>query len=1236
MTAAARATFCTATVLAALTVCAQEGVAMGYGTGTWPETLGNHRAVLAVQTAADAVRASIPWRRRDARPEAKAAWVTDAAGTRIRNVAVLAATSESGDLVFQAMVGAGTYYVYYLPFRYEGPWWSPTTRYAAREETADAGWTERHGLAALQPGTPAWEQLPAAAVVEIQAINDFHRFDPMEVPATAAELASLQARYGREPFLLFPEDRRCPVRMVETVPLRWVTAGPGQPHVGAACRGEFYAFQVGLYAWHEALNDVQVSWTDLGSATGAVIPAAAVRCINLGGRDWLGQPFRKLLAVGKGTVQALWFGVSVPAAASPGHYTGTVSIQPAGRAARAVDIRLTVLDRVIEECGDHDLWRQARLRWLDSPVGLDDEAFEPYPPVAWTAESATLSVLGRTVQLAPGGLPASIRSTFTASVDGTGAPAREVLARPVRFRVLAGGAEVPWVDTAPIVEKQTTGGVWWRSTAVSDPLTLTCQAGLECDGYADYRLTLQSTAALALDDAFLELPIRADVARYMVGMGREGGRRPSSWDWRWDLRYANHHIWLGDVNAGLQCKLKNVTPHWGLYGLGDSGLYRDWAGAGTGGCNVREEGDAVVVRAFSGPLTIEPGQVLHFNFGLLITPVKSLDQAHWRWRYFHRSSAEAVDKVAAMGATVINLHQGDALNPNINYPFLTADQLAAYTREAHAAGMKVKIYYTVRELSNYTAEFWALRSLGDEIFRNGPGFQLADHFREKDETRATGPGTGSSWLCEHVIRNYAPAWHQPLGNGHYDAALAQQGLSRWHNYYLEGLGYLIRNTGVDGLYLDGIGYDRQVMKRVRKVMQRARPGCLIDFHSGNNFHPQYGLNNVVGQYMELLPCIDSVWFGEGFDYSRPPDYWLIEIAGIPFGLFGEMLQGGGNRWRGMLYGMTSRLGWGGDPRSLWKLWDEFGIDQARMIGYWDPACPVTTGRDDVLATTYLHGGAGPRCLVALASWAPEAVACPLRVDWAALGMSPERATLYAPEIPGFQREALWRADQPIPLSPGRGSLILVDESPHALAARPVVDPFAGLRSQPPERFAVVALPAGWSTQLSKAPGTAVTSGPAGLTIEAAANQVACVRRSAPAALAAVRCEIDPGTDKGATWGPGLALQWTDGKALRVNLRAEGRFGVYGHGSEVLGGQWLPGERCHTAIRLTEQTIEMMVSGDGTVWDVLSSVPRRAFPAAPATVLIGKMGAPALETDFSEPGPAGRCRVIAVQFLEAGL
>ena len=81
---------------------------------------------------------------------------------------------------------------------------------------------------------------------------------------------------------------------------------------------------------------------------------------------------------------------------------------------------------------------------------------------------------------------------------------------------------------------------------------------------------------------------------------------------------------------------------------------------------------------------------------------------------------------------------------------------------------------------------------------------------------------------------------------------------------------------------------------------------------------------------------------------------------------GEMLQDGGNPWRGMIYGMTSRAPWSGDPSAIWKLWDEFGINDSEMIGYWVDDCPVKTGRPDVLATVYKKNGS---TLIALASWA---------------------------------------------------------------------------------------------------------------------------------------------------------------------------------------------------------------------------------------------------------------------------
>jgi hypothetical protein len=428
-----------------------------------------------------------------------------------------------------------------------------------------------------------------------------------------------------------------------------------------------------------------------------------------------------------------------------------------------------------------------------------------------------------------------------------------------------------------------------------------------------------------------------------------------------------------------------------------------WHNEGRGGCSVREEPDGrVVLRATSGSRTVAPDQPLHFNFALLVTPLKPLDtDGHWASRYYH--AYHAPDQVVQAGANVVNIHHGNDINPYINYPFLRVDKLKQYVDEAHAKGLKVKIYYTTRELSNHTAELFALRSLGDEVV-------------------VPGPGGGHTWLQEHLDPPYVPGWHTP---GVRDVAFITTPDSRWHNYYLEGLDWLIRNVGIDGLYIDDVAYDRRVMQRARKILDRSRPGAEIDLHSWNHFNDRAGHACCLNLYMEHLPYIDRVWIGEGRDYNTPPDYWLIEISGIPFGVMGEMLQGGGNPWRGMVYGMTSRLPYMADPRPIWKMWDEFGMQGSRMIGYWVPDCPVRTDHPAVLATVYRKPG---KALVAIASWAREKVNCHLTIDFAKLGLDAAHARLHALEVPGFQSPATFELSDAIPVEPGRGWMLMIEQS----------------------------------------------------------------------------------------------------------------------------------------------------------------------------------------------------------------
>jgi hypothetical protein len=295
---------------------------------------------------------------------------------------------------------------------------------------------------------------------------------------------------------------------------------------------------------------------------------------------------------------------------------------------------------------------------------------------------------------------------------------------------------------------------------------------------------------------------------------------------------------------------------------------------------------------------------------------------------------------------------------------------------------------------------FALRSLGD-IF-------------------APGPGGGYSWLQEHLGSNYIAAWFVPDLK---DAAIVNSGVSRWHNFYVEGLDWLTRNVGIDGVYIDDVAFDRLTMKRVRKTLDRNRPNALIDLHSANQYNVRDGFASSANLYLEHFPYLNRLWFGEYFDYNAAPDYWLTEIAGIPFGLMGEMLEGGGQPWRGMVFGMTGRLPWAGDPRGMWKVWDQFGIADSRMIGFWVPSSPVKTGRPDVLATAYVRDG---KTLVAVASWAKERVDATLTFDWKALGLDPSAVTMTAPPISGFQEGRAFDPSKPIPFDAGKGWVILLE------------------------------------------------------------------------------------------------------------------------------------------------------------------------------------------------------------------
>lgn len=967
-----------------------------YTTGNWEPHLpagekglswGNHRAVVLVEDGHGDVQVRIPWRRLDTDPADKAIVVVDSAsGTPVANAFASEVTAESGLVTFEAGGRAGTYYVYYLPWESTGGYY-PKVMYPTSVLEPDAAWEAR-----VRSADPALRA--TARTIRMESVNDFHSFWPMEVPATKAETAAF---VGTADWVVVPEFGRYPIRTRHSIPVHW-TGPSATPFVTRALRGESHTFQLGVYAAKTALEDVQVTFNGLPEAI-------VTTCYNCEGTSYTNEPLSFRIDIPAGELQPLWIGVQVPEDMTPGSYRGTATVHTTNAGNHQIGFVLEVDTARAENHGYDEPETQSRLAWLNSQAGRDaDFIIKPYEPV--TFEGRTLSILGRTVELNDYGLPRAIHSLFTEEMTSVGTTAEPILAAPMALVVTRsdGGTE-SFTSDAFTVTQAGRGRAEWTTTSRSEHMDMTVEGALEYDGMLDYRISVSARQDMDIADMSLPVAYEADASTWMLGLGQKGRLRPASLDWTWKVENHQEGVWMGAVNKGLQYVLRDENYERPLntnfYQNQPLNMPLSWENGGKGGIRIRENGNAVTATNYSGPRTLTAGETLHFNIRFLITPFKPLDtKTHFNTRFVHKYVP--VDSVIAWGGTVVNIHHANEINPYINYPFYNLDLQTAYIEEAHAKGIKVKLYNTIRELSYKAHELFAMRSLGEEIFNGGEG-------------------GGHSWMQEHLRENYHSAWHAWRVD---DAAILNKGTSRWTNYYIEGLAWLASNQEIDGLYLDDIAFSRETVKRMISVMNAERDEVVIDLHSANQFNPRDGYTNSAMLYMEHFPFISRLWFGEYFEYGLDPDYWMAEVSGLPFGLMGEMLQDGGRPYRGMLYGMTARLYGDVDPRPVWKLMNDFGIADSRMLGFWLSDAPVTTGDDAIRATTYVQEDG--RLMIALASWSDTDEVVSLDVDWARLGLPDGPRTWSTPTVAGLQ-DAMDGLDPAAIVVPAdRGLFLLVE------------------------------------------------------------------------------------------------------------------------------------------------------------------------------------------------------------------
>jgi hypothetical protein len=270
--------------------------------------------------------------------------------------------------------------------------------------------------------------------------------------------------------------------------------------------------------------------------------------------------------------------------------------------------------------------------------------------------------------------------------------------------------------------------------------------------------------------------------------------------------------WIGDVTHGCRLKLKGEDSLWEQPHGYTSDAPVGWAGQrGSGNLSLLTNGDGAVLSASSGFNSIESGATLRFRFDLVTTPVKRRDARHFHWRYLMGCGGcdgpnstcppptlTNDDNVTDIGVNAVIIHQGCSINPYINWPWSASPddtfpaELRAFVADRHHKGVRTLMYYTTRELSNRAAELDVLRSLGHEVIVDG------DTSKSGGIPTISGGAGGVSWLQEHLRTNYTPGWTTLVRDNKTDAAIGDVGVSRWGNYYVEGMRNLACETDVDG------------------------------------------------------------------------------------------------------------------------------------------------------------------------------------------------------------------------------------------------------------------------------------------------------------------------------------------------------------------------------------------------------------------------------------------------------
>ncbi|MFP4250346.1 MAG: hypothetical protein ACLFU7_11850 [Armatimonadota bacterium] len=522
-----------------------------------------------------------------------------------------------------------------------------------------------------------------------------------------------------------------------------------------------------------------VAWKFTDAESGEVVSAQVVPYAILPGLDLTLRPFflkygklraeaslanlelregdRVEFALSAGDEEADAAAVAVnPLAESVHVYLDSSAIEP--ESAATVTARLLREDGAEVTASTANIERPADPEWWPNEIGRSEVVPPPFEPVVGDGANAFF-LWQRRVEVGADGLPRSITARGT-----------ELLARPVTLDV--GGEDPGWAARRTSLDER---DAVYEATGMVDGLGLHLRSAWHYDGTGRMDLTVSpGEGAKTVDRLALEIPVSEEFARLAYHQAT-----------RTDPRTASNETFAGTLDEWFEQYPDGAIPFsWAVYlGAEDRGVQwfceadRGWSNADEDAVIAlsREDGAVVLqVNIVDEPITIE--EPLRVTFGLTVTPVKD----------------------AGPGRSMIRVAMGRPAgqrDEDVDYEDLA---------KTHQAIIDAGANY-VSTYINDEEHFGTPRIYNPEYERAAREYAEMLHDLGLKYTPYTGWGVNASIPQFDTFGQEMLA--EPVKNIGWGCFLHNHA-STFPDWWLWGARILIEETGLDGMYMDGMAMPR--------------------------------------------------------------------------------------------------------------------------------------------------------------------------------------------------------------------------------------------------------------------------------------------------------------------------------------------------------------------------------------------------------------------------------------------